>query len=106
MYAYSRLLNASFDPSSPNEVINSSAATLASDWPPANEAAIPRYQYMPFGAGPRVCIGMPFAMMEATAMLATFLQHARFEVVDREEPVPVARVTLIPRGGLRLGVSA
>jgi cytochrome P450 len=73
---------------------------------PGAEGAIPRYQYMPFGAGPRVCIGMPFAMMEATAILATFLQHARFEVADGEEPVPVARVTLIPRGGLRLKVSA
>jgi cytochrome P450 len=69
-----------------------------------NEGAIPRYQYMPFGAGPRVCIGMSFAMMEATAILATFLQHARFETVEGAEPVPVARVTLIPRGGLRLKV--
>jgi cytochrome P450 len=73
---------------------------------PGAEAAIPRYQYLPFGAGPRVCIGMPFAMMEATAILATLLQHARFETVAGEEPVPVARVTLIPRGGLRLKVSA
>ena len=73
---------------------------------PGNEAAIPRYQYMPFGAGPRVCIGMSFAMVEATAILATFLQHARFETVAGEEPIPVARVTLIPRGGLRLKVTA
>jgi cytochrome P450 len=72
---------------------------------PANEASIPRYQYMPFGAGPRICIGMPFAMIEATAILATLLQRARFEWAGKEEPVPVARVTLIPKGGMPLKVT-
>jgi cytochrome P450 len=67
------------------------------------EAAIPRYQYMPFGAGPRICIGMPFAMLEATAILATLLQRVRFARVGRD-PVPVARVTLIPQGGMPLAV--
>jgi cytochrome P450 len=70
---------------------------------PERESAIPRYQYMPFGAGPRVCIGMSFAMIEATAILATFLQHARFETAG-EDPVPVARVTLLPKGGVNLKV--
>jgi len=69
------------------------------------EPEIPRYQYMPFGAGPRVCIGRAFAMLEATAMLATMLQHARFEAVAGEEPVPVARVTLIPKAGLPLRIA-
>jgi cytochrome P450 len=71
---------------------------------PEREAKIPRYQYMPFGAGPRICIGMAFAMIEATAMLATLLQHASFATVDGQEPVPVARVTLIPKGGMPLKV--
>jgi cytochrome P450 len=71
---------------------------------PANEAAIPRYQYMPFGAGPRICIGMAFAMLEATAMLATMLQHARFGTVAGHEPLPVARVTLLPKDGMPLRV--
>jgi len=75
---------------------------------PERERAIPRYQYMPFGAGPRICIGMPFAMMEATAVIATLLQHATFSWAGREEPEPVARVTLAPRGGMpmRVGVRA
>jgi cytochrome P450 len=72
---------------------------------PENEAKLERYQYMPFGAGPRICIGMAFAMLEATAMLATLLQHARFAPVEGHEPYPVARVTLVPRGGMPLRVS-
>jgi len=70
---------------------------------PGREDAISRYQYMPFGAGPRICIGMAFAMLEATAILATFLQRVRFARAGRE-PAPVARVTLIPRGGMPLAV--
>ena len=71
---------------------------------PEREARIPRYQYLPFGAGPRICIGMAFAMLEATAMLATLLQKARFTPVPGREPHPVARVTLLPGGGLPLKV--
>jgi cytochrome P450 len=71
---------------------------------PDREAAIPRYQYMPFGAGPRICIGMGFAMLEATAMLATLLRGADFAPVPGREPAPVARVTLVPGGGMPLEV--
>jgi cytochrome P450 len=72
---------------------------------PGREANIARYQYIPFGAGPRICIGMYFAMVEATAIVATLLQHARFGTVDGHEPAPLARVTLIPRGGMPLKVT-
>jgi cytochrome P450 len=71
---------------------------------PEREAGIARYQYIPFGAGPRICIGMAFAMIEATAMLATLLQKARFAPVEDREPYPLARVTLLPGGGLPLHV--
>ena len=71
---------------------------------PANEAAIERYQYLPFGAGPRICIGMAFAMIEATAMLATLVRHVRFAPLAGRDPYPVARVTLLPRGGVSLEV--
>jgi cytochrome P450 len=71
---------------------------------PEGEARIPRYQYMPFGAGPRVCIGMSFAMLEATAMLATMLRTMRFETVEGHDPLPMARVTLAPKGGMPLKV--
>ena len=59
---------------------------------------------MPFGAGPRICIGMAFAMIEATAILATLLQRARFAPVAGHVPMPVARVALVPRGGMPLEV--
>jgi cytochrome P450 len=72
---------------------------------PAREAQIPRYQYMPFGAGPRICIGMAFAQLEATAILATLLQRARFAPQPGHEPEPVARVTLMPKGGMPLRVT-
>ncbi|HLX81991.1 MAG TPA: cytochrome P450 [Burkholderiales bacterium] len=71
---------------------------------PEREAKIPRYQYLPFGAGPRICIGMAFAMIEATAMLATLLQKARFSQVPGRDPYPLARVTLQPGGGMPLKV--
>lgn len=71
---------------------------------PEREAHIPRYQYMPFGAGPRICIGQAFAMLEATAMLGTFVARARFAPLDGHQPEPIARVTLVPRGGMPLEV--
>jgi cytochrome P450 len=46
---------------------------------------------------------MAFAMLEATAILATLLQRVRFAPVGRDPP-PVARVTLIPKGGMPLAV--
>ena len=73
---------------------------------PERVEAMPRYQFMPFGAGPRVCIGRSFAMVEATAILATLVRRVRFEPADATEPVPVARVTLMPKGGMRLRVTA
>jgi len=72
---------------------------------PESEAKMPRYQYMPFGAGPRICIGMPFAQIEAAAILATLVRHARFRFAGAEEPLPVARVTLTPKGGMPLAVT-
>ena len=71
---------------------------------PDKERSLSRYQYMPFGAGPRICIGMAFAMIEATAMLATMLQSARFALAGNPDPMPVARVTLVPKGGMQLKV--
>ena len=72
---------------------------------PEAEASRPRAQYMPFGGGPRVCIGQAFAMMEATVLLATFVRAARFDWDRKHLPEPVSRVTLRPAGGMPLFVT-
>lgn len=69
---------------------------------PEAEAARTRYTYMPFGAGARICIGMSFAMIEATAVLASFLRGMRFLPVAGCDPEPMSRLTLRPTGGMRL----
>lgn len=69
---------------------------------PEAEAGRPRMQYLPFGGGARTCIGATFAMTEAVALLATFVQAARFVWDGRHSPEPVSRVTLRPAGGMPL----
>jgi len=71
---------------------------------PEREARYWRTQFMPFGAGPRICIGMSFAMAEATAILATLVRSASFEWDGRYVPEPLSRVTLRPKGGMPLRV--
>ena len=62
-------------------------------------------RYMPFGAGPRTCVGGTFAMLEGKTMLATLLQHASFALPEGERPTPFARITLSPKYGLKLRVT-
>jgi cytochrome P450 len=69
---------------------------------PAEEAARHRYAYLPFGAGPRVCLGNHFAYMEAQLALAVILRRFRFELEGAEEPEPGA--TLRPKHGVRVRV--
>jgi cytochrome P450 len=59
--------------------------------------------YLPFGAGPRLCIGREFALVEAVLVLATLLRENRLDrPVGAAEPRVDALVTLRPRGGLPL----
>jgi cytochrome P450 len=64
-----------------------------------------RYAYMPFGAGPRGCIGSTFSVLEAKVMLATLLNSARFDLPENDIPTPLARITRRPKSGLRLRVT-
>ena len=72
---------------------------------PEREAKMARTQFMPFGAGPRVCIGAAFALVEATAVLATLIASARFEWDGKHLPEPVSRITLHPKGSMPLVVT-
>jgi cytochrome P450 len=72
---------------------------------PERKAARHRCAYMPFSTGPRNCIGGTFSMLEVKTMLATLLAQARFDLPDRELPLPLARITLRPEQGLRLKVT-
>ncbi|WP_244865096.1 cytochrome P450 [Xylanibacillus composti] len=73
-------------------------------WTPEFEEALPAYVYFPFGAGPRMCIGNNFAMLEATLLLAGVLQQYRI-VYDSAKPVaPEPSITLRPKPGVPVRV--
>ncbi|MBL8564421.1 MAG: cytochrome P450 [Hyphomicrobiaceae bacterium] len=69
---------------------------------PERESAMPRAQYLPFGAGPRICLGASFALVEAKVLLASLVAAASFAWDGRYVPEPVSRVTLRPEGGMPL----
>lgn len=75
-------------------------------WADGLEKRLPRFAYMPFGGGPRVCIGERFAVMEAILMLATLLQHYRFEYLGAAAPKPFPSVTLRPAEGVPVRLAA
>ena len=56
----------------------------------------PRYAYLPFGAGPRICIGASFSMQEMIIVLATFLKRFDMTHAGRTPPQPIMRITIQP----------
>lgn len=61
-----------------------------------------RNAYLPFGMGPRVCIGAAFAQQEGALILATVLRHYRLRPVAGHQPEPVGRFTIRSANGVRL----
>jgi cytochrome P450 len=72
---------------------------------PEARAGRDRYTYLPFGAGPRICVGANFAMMQAQIILATLLARFRFTPAG-PDPEPVMHMTIRPEPGVTLGVRA
>jgi cytochrome P450 len=65
---------------------------------------IPRFTYLPFGAGPRTCIGSAFALQEAAIVLAVLTRNFDMRLLPRAEIWPVQRITLCPAKGLPMEI--
>ncbi len=70
---------------------------------PSISAGRDKYQYLPFGAGPRVCVGANFAMMQAQIILATLVQRFRF-APSVPAPRPIMTMTVRPEPGVFLSL--
>jgi cytochrome P450 len=66
------------------------------------EKSIPKHAYIPFGSGPRVCIGQSFAMMEAKLILATILNRFTVKPDVDQKFEPQAQITLSNKGGMHV----
>lgn len=69
---------------------------------PERAASRQRFAYIPFGAGPRICIGAAFAMAEAMLILATVAQHYRLRLKPGFPVEPQGLITLRARHGMRM----
>jgi cytochrome P450 len=71
---------------------------------PEREKQLPRHAYIPFGAGPRICIGNHFALMEGQLLLATLAGRVTFTLVPGQtiEPDPKHHLTLSPGGKIQV----
>lgn len=71
---------------------------------PENEKNRPRMAFMPFGAGPRMCIGNHFALMEMQLLLAMLVRRFDFELVSNVPVVPQPLITLKPKYGISMRI--
>jgi cytochrome P450 len=71
-----------------------------------NAAKIPKFAYVPFGAGPRACIGKSFAMLEGQLILATLAQGFTLAVHEGQRVAIHPRITLSPKHGMRMKLRA
>src|SRR5262249_8565568 len=68
---------------------------------PDREKSLPEYAYVPFGAGPHVCVGNTFAMMEITLIVATVVQRFHLSLEPGQDHIQQElKVSLRPKGGV------
>lgn len=75
-------------------------------WTPEMKNALPKFAYFPFGGGPRSCVGEPFAWMEGVLLLATIARKWRMEHAEGHRVEMFPRITLRPRYGMRMKLTA
>ncbi|HEY1710700.1 MAG TPA: cytochrome P450 [Rhizomicrobium sp.] len=73
---------------------------------PERSAGRHRFAYLPFGGGPRVCIGMALALAEAQLILATLAQRYRMRLVPGQNIVLQHRITMRPKDGIKMVLEA
>ncbi|GBE90606.1 cytochrome P450 [Nostoc cycadae] len=73
-------------------------------WTEELEKQLPKGVYIPFGDGPRICIGKGFAQMEAALLLATIAQSFQIDLVPGYPIVPQPSITLRPENGLKVEI--
>ncbi|WP_299660132.1 cytochrome P450 [uncultured Ruegeria sp.] len=73
-------------------------------WATENGKKCQRDAYIPFSAGPRVCTGAGFAMIEGPLILSMLLRRYRFETIKGNTPVPVAHLTVRSKDGIWMRV--
>lgn len=66
----------------------------------------PRFAYLPFGIGPRICAGAAFGMAEVTVFAAVLFRRFRFALAPGFTPRPNCRLALRPKDGMRVVISA
>ena len=69
---------------------------------PGAARKVDRFAYLPFGIGPRMCIGAAFALHEATLVLAIIMKNFALALAPGQTVWPQQRFTLGPRGGLMM----
>jgi len=75
-------------------------------WDPVSGQKVPQGAYFPFGGGPRMCIGMPFAEMETKLLVASILQRFTPRLVPGFPVVPQPSITLRPKYGMHMILEA
>jgi cytochrome P450 len=72
---------------------------------PEASAGRPRLAWLPFGAGPRTCIGGTFAMQEAAVIASMVSRRFRLQALAEEAPEPEPLITLKPKGGMPMRIT-